>query len=333
MRNIDPDSLLVGTVNAQDNTWKNRYNNIVPTIKKEGAVIRYSTSKVSVEIAPFDEIILTIIMKFMFTPVWLIKQFYNHSFDIVGNDITVEEILNKWVELGIVWRESDVTGQYLRPTYALFKLFRQDPYPYHNLPFNMLRHTICEQQVVFDIMSGNSEILKYEETMPRISELGFDFKLSGTNVISEKDFRNPSLFKDYSKITDTENKINQGMKDGLKVTPELLDFRLFNIVKKIDNTGVVRNDFSFHIPDLIIPNLRKNGKPQSIAIEVELTNKRFGYEETIKRYKNNNKFGSLYWLVNDEATANYIRMAYEKEGGTGDCKMKILEFIIPSPDF
>ena len=333
MRDLKPDEILAGTKNAMENTWGNRYNKVMPAVKKEGAKITYSTSTVSVDITPFDEIILTIIMKFMFAPVWLIKQFYSYEFSIAGSDSMVDELIDKWIQLGIVWKEADVTGQYLRPTYALFQMFRQDPYPYHNLPFNTLRHTICEEKVMFEVMFGSSEIVKKEKVMPRISELGFDFKLSGTNIISEEDFRNPTLYKDYDKIVRIEREINEGMEKGVKVTPELLDFRMFNIVKKVDNTGIVKNDFKFHIPDLIIPVIRDNGHPQSIAIEIELTNKRANYIETMERYKDNNKFGVVYWLCNEESIANAIREAYEEVGGTGSCRMELLEFVVPSPNF
>ena len=333
MKELVAESILSGTRNAQKNTWGNRYSKAVPAVKRNGAVITYSTSLVSVDFTPFDEIILTIIMKFLFVPVWLVKQFYRYGFSMVGNEGSVDEMLDKWIQLGIVWKESEVTGHYIRPTHALFQMFGQKPYKYCNIPFNMLRHTISEELVMFEVMSGFSEIVKRESTMPRVSELGFEGRLDGTNVISEEDFRNPSLYSQYNKIMQVEHDINDGMKNGAKVTPELLDFRNFSIVKKINNTGVVKSDFKFHIPDLVIPVVRQNGKPQSIAIEVELSNKKGNYEEACQRYRDNNKFSVVYWLCNGSSIANSIREAHQSVGGTGTCRTELMEFVIPSPDF
>lgn len=333
MKELTPESILAGTKNAYINTWGNRYNKAIPAVKMNGASLTYSTSLVSVEFTPFDEIVLTIIMKFLFVPIWLIKKFYSYEFNMVGNDDYVDEMIDKWIQLGIVWKESEVTGHYLRPTHSLFQMFRQKPYKYCNIPFNTLRHTICEELVMFEVMAGISEINKNEVTMPRVSELGFSGNISGTNIISEPDFRNPNLYSEYNKIMQIEYEVNEGIKNQEKVTAELLDFRYFNIVKKINNTGVVKNDFKFHIPDLIIPVIRNNGKSQSIAIEIELSNKRIDYEEACKRYKDNNKFGVVYWLCNGSSIANYIREAYQKVGGTGSCRTELLEFIIPSPNF
>lgn len=333
MKPLLPESILSGTKHAQINTWGGRYNKTVPSITRNGSVITYSTSLVSVDISAFDEIVLTIIMKFLFVPVWLVKQFYQSEIKMVGNEDYVDEMVHKWIKLGIVWKESEVTGQYLRPTYALFQMFQQPPYRYCNIPFNTLRHTICEEKVMFDVMSGASEIIEKEKVMPRVSELGFEGKLSGTNVIAEEDFRNPSLFGEYRKIMDVEYGVNEGMKRGSKVTPELQDFRYFNIVKKVDNTGNVKSDFKFHVPDLIIPVIRDKGKPMSIAIEIELSNKRVNYVESMERYKDNNKFGVVYWLCATPQIATYLREAYEQVGGTGSCRTELLEFIIPFPEF
>ncbi len=339
MYDLGKDFILAGTANAQENTWKNRFNSVLPDFKKDGERIIMTRANDSVIIEPFDELVLTILIKFLFTPIWLIKQFYN-KWTILGIEDDVNSKINSWVKLGLVWKESAVTGQYLRPTYALFKLFGIVPEKFYNIPFNTLTHTISEEKVFFDIISGYSDIIKIENSkgnklLPKISELGFKDYIEGTNCIGEPDFRNPYLYKQEGilELNNTENIINRAIKNGDMVTPELENFNQFTLVKKINNTGEIKKDFKFHIPDLIIPNLRKNGNPTSIAIEVELSNKRGGYVETMERYRNNNKFGSVYWFVSMNSTAQALRDAYKDVKGTGTCKTHIVEFTVPTPDF
>lgn len=321
-----------GIRNAKNNTWGNRYHLSTPSIKKKDSYILLADGEYNTRINSFDEIILTIILKFLFCPVWLIKKFYSYD-NIAGFD-DPEQKIEEWINLGLIWKEASVTGCYVRPTYSLFTLFGQDPLEYKPIPFNMLTHTICEEDVMFDVMSGRSQIFKENKSilLPRISELGFDEDNTGTNIIIESDFRNPLLFKPegIKELNDVENRINDGIKNKAQVTPELTDFRYFTSVKKINSTGIVRKDYAFHIPDLIIPALRKQGKPMSIAIEVELSNKRaIKYEETMNRYKDNNKYGTVYWLCNTPNIANALRDAYKETGGTGATKMKLIEYIIP----
>lgn len=344
MKELSYDFIGTGVRNSQDNIWGRRFNSITPNIKKDGAVLKVYLEDQMIEINSFDEIVLTIIMKFTFVPLWLVKQFYGEDVSNVVNDISIvgmenaDEKLQKWVDLGLVWKQPSVTGQYLRPTHLLFKLFGEEPKKFTAIPFNMLTHTICEAKVMFDVMSGNSEINKIEQgnLLPRISELGFENDTKGTNIIGEDDFRNPHLYQDYfiKEFNDVENRINRGILDGSAVTPELEDFRHFVLIKKINNTGIIKKDYKFHIADLIIPSLRKEGKPKSIAIEVELTNKKaHNYIETMERYKNNNKFGAVYWLCSDGSTAEALRQAYEEVGGCGSCRVHMLEFKIPTPNF
>ena len=284
MKDLTPDFINNGIKNAQNNTWSDRYTNVMPAVKFNGATITYSTSLKSVDITPFDEVVLTIVLKFLFVPVWLVKQWYGLGTGMVGSDNFVDSMIQDWIDIGIVWKEAEVTGEYLRPTYALFQMFQTPPYRYYNIPFNTLRHTICEEHMMFDVMTGGNIILKHEKVMPRISELGFEGNLGpGTNIISEEDFRNPELLTNTKKLLDAEHQINEGIKNGDAVTLELRDFRYFTLVQKIDSTGNPKKDLKFHIPDLIIPVPRKAGKPMSIAIEMELSNKKGAYTETMLR--------------------------------------------------
>lgn len=323
-----------GIKHAQQSTWGNRYNPVTPSIKKENGVLILSTMDDRIIINNFDEIVLTIIAKFLFMPVWLIKQCYN--FDGFQDFEDTDKKINDWISIGLIWKEDSVTGQYVRPTYSLFSLYGIPPYTYTNIPFNTLTHTISEEKVMFDIMSGRSEIIKKENIkIPKFSELGLPNYTLGTNVIAEEDFRFPSLYTDkgIQELIDIENKINNGIKNGETITPELEDFKYFVIANKVDSTGNNRKDWNFHLPDLCIPIPRDKGKSKSIAIEVELTNKRNDYVESLKRYKNNNKYESVYWLCNSNAIAQSLKNAFKEIGGCGSCKVVLQEFVIPSPEF
>lgn len=334
LRDIELDQVRSGATTALKNTWGNRYHPVIPTVKHNGGSITYSTSLVSVDITPFDEITLYVISRFLFAPVWLVKRWYE-PVGMVGNEGYVDDMIRSWVRLGLVWMEQEVTGSYLRPTHALFQMFQQPPYHYCNIPFNMLTHTIAEEEIMHAVMSGRHPILDREPTMPRMSHLGFEGEMSGTNVLAENDFRNPTLLKDPQAIDDAEVAIQNGILAGQRITKELQDFSWFVISKRVDRTGVVKRDFKFHIPDLVIPVPRDSqGHPRSVAIEVELTNKRaVNYEETMQRYANNNRFGSVYWLCRDDNIASALREAHAKVGGTGTCRTYLMEVEVPYPDF
>lgn len=335
MVDLDRDFILSGTKHAHLTTWGGKYNPVIPSIVKTGESIKLSTASTSAEINSFDEIVLTILVKFLFLPVWLVYKFYDSDLKIVGQNY-VKEIISKWIKLGLAWMEDSVTGSYLRPTYALFELFGYDLCEYSNIPFNTLTHTITEEDIMFQIMSGQHEIFKRESIkFPRISELGFKPSIDGTNVISEGDFRNPKLYTQgaIDELNEIESAINENLASSnpKALTPELENFRYFTIAKKVNDTGILRKDWVFHVPDLCIPLPRENGYPKSIAIEVELTNKKVMYTESLSRYRDNNKYGTVYWLVSSNAISQSLRNAYKEIGGTGSCKMKVLECIIPFP--
>lgn len=321
---------LEGAQNALENTWGNRLNFVTPDIRKEGATIHLSLNNWNVTINAFDEIVLTLLVKFLFIPEWLVEQCYSKRF---LEETGAKQRTDGWVKVGLVYRQPSVTGIYIRPTNSLFKLFGMDPYPYCDIPYNTLTHTICEEKAMFDIMAGMGPIHQREKNLlPRVSELGFEGPQEGTNVLSESDFRNPSLFKPGYMET-MEEEIRQGMESKESITAELQDFRKFTLVKRINNTGNPRKDYILHIPDMVVVLPRDQGKPQSIAVEVELTNKRCkNYEETMNRYKNNNKFGKVYWLVSAADTASALRSAYKNVGGTGTCQTILSEFVVPHPE-
>lgn len=344
--NLDKDFISKGILKAQENTWGNRYNNVLPDINMDStkSILTLTAGNFSCDLDDFDEIVLTIVYKFLFCPVWLIKQFYKTWIFTADCENVVEEKIDSWINVGLVWKESTVTGMYIRPTYNLFNLFGSSPENFTNIPFNTLTHTISEEKIMFDVMTKSDSVKSIFEnnyTLSRVSELGFNIEESddsGTNIIAEPDFRNPYLYneKGIMELSNTEHRIDEAIKgdpEGSIITPELENFNQFTLIKKINNTGTIKKDYLFHIPDLIIPVIRNNGKPQSIAIEVELTNKRaINYKETMNRYKDNNKFGAVYWFVSSPNTMQALKNAYEEVGGTGKCKTYTIEFIIPYPE-
>ena len=337
MANIEVEYLASLAKNASLNTWKN-YHKTFPNIIKNNNCIIVKTDQYEVQINRFEEAIFSIILDFLFCPVWLIKQWLDLN-EVLNNKTTNDTIIS-WINIGLVWNQESVTGSFLRPTYLLFKLFNKSLVSFTDIPFNQLTHTISEESVMFEIMTGNNQINKVfnEILLPRFSPLGFNIIsnniFKGTNIISESDFKSQLLLQNKSIpiIEETESLIKQQIIDKKSITEELKDFTKFVIAKKKDNTGIIGKDFDFHTPDLIIPIPRNKGKAQSIAIEVELSNKSLNrYEHTLEKYKNNNRFKSLIWFSNNGKITQNLRKAYINVKELGDTTMLIYEYVIPSP--
>ena len=323
---------------AELNTW-HYYRPTKPAIKKEEQFIILKNSELEIKISAFEEIILSIILDFLFCPTWLVcKWLKKHPQHLIT---TEKEIIQSWINIGLVWNESSVTGNYLRPTSLLFSLFKnKEKMPkYKDIPFNQLTHTISEQQVMFEIMSGdiNNNINKIFSKIyiKRNSPLGLTGITNGTNIINESKFNNIISFqrKTIEEINNIEYEINNGIKNKETITEEFKDFSKFIIIKKKDNTGEIKKDYDFHVPDLIIPLPRIQGSPRSIAIEVELSDKKLTrYIETLKIYKNNNRFGYVIWLTSNDKILKNLLKAFKNIAGLGDTKMSIQPFVIPYPD-
>lgn len=163
--------------------------------------------------------------------------------------------------------------------------------------------------------------------MPRYSPLGLE-NPSGTNIISESKFNGLLFYKNKSEseIADIERSLENQINDKKVITDEFQNFSKFVIVKK----DTEKNNYLFHVPDLIIPIKRKDGRAQSIAIEVELSDKKIRrYTKTLEMYKNNNRYGYVVWLSqNDKITSN-LTSAFKKINGLGDVKMAIYPFKTP----
>lgn len=342
MRELSKEDCIRGTEEAQLNTWGNRNSSVLPSFEMNGANLIVSGGGETISLNKFDEIILTIIVKILLCPIWLVKYFYKvQSGGILFDESSIDDKINSLVKMGLVWKQGEVTGVYIRPTYALFELFGEPKKRFEDIPFNTLTHTICEAKVMFEIMTGISDVCKREREevgflTPFFSELGFpNGEELGTNVLVEDDFRNPNQFywKNVGLLDDVNRKIEDQIKSGAAITEELKDFRNFVLIKKVDSTGNVKKDYKFHIPDLIIPQPRNNGKPRSIAIEIELTNKGYtAYEETMERYKDNNRYGAVYWLCRNMTIANNLRIAFKNIGGCGKTRMILSAFKVPTPN-
>ena len=335
---LTKNDIIKGTQRAQENTFGNRYTSADYSFKVENNVLRVWANGVTVYIDSIDEVVLYVIKIISFVPTWLITQFYSAVSS--GAALNIDDKINNWIAVGLVWKEPDVTGLYVRPTRGLFKLFNNGiddtGWQYTELPFNMLRHTIAESKVLFDILSGVSNIVKDNFTLPRPSFLGLPPNNAGTIVWTEKEFKAPNMFTQryIDELESAERAIEEGVKNGAKITKELENPRYFVIAKHVDNTGTLRKDWDYHLPDLVIPVVRNSGVAQSIAIEVELTNKKIvAYRETVKRYKDNIKYSKVYWLCRDPDIAKSLREAYDLEGGCGKCEWVIEELNIPSPIF
>lgn len=336
--NIDIDSAISKSgINAEKNTWERR-SNVMPNIVSNENFVSLKTDRLEVVITRFEESILEIILSFRFAPVWLVEKWLSERSFLSSK--TERDTIVSWVDIGVIWVENSVTGEYLRPTELLFKLLNKPVAKYTDIPFNQLTHTISEQDVAFSIMTGrHSDPINraFKGTfLPKFSSLGIkesenDF---GTNIIREGEFRSLAIYQKSSipEIEETEFIIKQSIAAGNKVTPELEDFKKFVIIKKYDNTGNIKKDYKFHIPDMIIPMLRTDGLANSISIEIELSDKRLNrYIETMEKYKDNNRFGSLVWLTHSGAISKNLKQAFKEVGGLGHTKMYIYEFNIPSP--
>lgn len=335
---VDVDSLLANSgINAEENTWKRR-SNVIPNIIKGDTFITVRTDTHDVQITRFEEAILEIVLSFTFAPVWLVEQWLEER--AIVSSQTVTDTIISWIESGLVWLQGSVTGEYLRPTHLLFKLFGRTPERFVDIPFNQLTHTISEQSVAFDVMTGSekSPINRAFKHMylPKYSPLGIpQSELDrGTNIIREAEFKSIAVYsaKSVPEIEHVEAEIKEMIDRGESLTPEFEDFKKFIIIKKQDNTGIVKRDYRFHIPDMIIPILRTNGLANSISIEIELTDKRLNrYIDTLEKYKDNNRFGHLIWLTQSESINKNLREAFRRVGGLGHTKMYIYEFEVPSP--
>lgn len=336
MEKLSIKKILQTGKNAELNTWS-RSRTVNPNIEKIDNRIIVKTDDAETSISSYEEAMLQIVANFHFAPAWLVEDWIERS--NVLSLLTAKEVILSWINVGLVWIEGSVTGEYLRPTEFLHKMFGIQSVKYTDIPFNQLTHTVCEQDIMFDVFTANKNNPLYENFddifIQKFSPLGLDTELvEGTNIIREGEFRNVDVYgrNNIDKLNDSENKIKEGMKAGIRVTEELKDFKKFILVQKHSNTGIVAKDYSFHLPDLIIPIPREeDGSPQSIAIEVELSIKsQNSYNEIMQRFKNNIKFGHIVYFTPNGTIVEALKNAYQQADGLGDTTLTIYEYTIPS---
>lgn len=251
----------------------------------------------------------------------MLQQFKKDPFTEVSN----------WIGVGLVWAESTHLGVFIRPTRLLLELYNNYDFRYNYIPFTKMRHTISEAEVLFDVMMGNPnseiwQIVKHFETLPPFHPLGLKVEDdAGTTIIREARF---SLHR-YTEVSmlNRETKFENSIKSGNKFTLEFEDFSYFPIVGKNRNGNA-----KLQIPDLVIPVPRgENGKANSIAIEIELSMKQTStYETILKNYKDNNRYGTLIYLVDTPQVIRTLKQAHENIGGTGSCELKIIPYSPPA---
>lgn len=305
---------------------------VTPSIVHMQTYIEVRTVDTVVELHKIEEVILSIVASFKFTPFWLVQQWYE-VFDKKDNSFS---IVYNWVKVGLVWIEATSLGLYIRPTKFLLDLFKVPTQTYIPIPFGRLNHNVSEQQLIFDIQVGNkySELWLNIKDIPNLLPCYHPLSIvpeqdSGTIILQEADFNINRFNVDV--LLQREAELLSQIKLCKKYTHEFIDFTYFPIVNKIqkDNETIIDTQR----PDNIIPIPRctNTGNPNSIAIEIELSPKTLDkYNNILLNYKNNIKFGKLYYLCGSDRIANMIRDAFKTVKSLGTCELYIIPFVPPA---
>jgi len=322
------DILAIQDKESVKNTYYRAPRNSPHIQRISDSIIEVKTIDESAQIGKLEETILYIIASFKYSPFWLIQQWFTQFTNTNG----FEEV-SKWINIGLVWAETSSMGVFIRPTRFLLDMFKVEDTKFIEIPFGLLNHTCAEQQIVFDINMGNPQselwlIIKDEETLPVYHPLGLKIENDrGTIAIREADFR--IGFKRYKaeEVLKREEEIQYEINAGMKYTKEFSDFSRFPIVRIKPDTG----ELVTQTPDIIIPIPREKGKARSYAIEIELTPKSADkYIGILENYKDNIKFGKLFYLCGSLRIARYVKEAYKSIKGLGDCDLYLLPFIAPA---
>ena len=328
----DFDLLAIQDKTAVENSFF-RSPKVLPSISRlDSYTIQVSTADARVKIKRLQELVLSIIASFKYSPYWLIQQWYASQ----GKDAT-EDILN-FISTGLLFVDTSATGIYLRPTRFLLDLFEIKDAKYEDIPYRLLVHDVSEQQILFDIQIGNKESelwynISKDNLLPAFHplQLAREDGETGTIAIREADFR--LGYKRYSNSTLLENaeRIKKQADTGISVTDEFKDFTLFPIVKfnQLEQDG--KGSVITQTPDVLVPIFRNNGRAKSCAIEIELTPKTPDkYYGIMDSYKDNFIYGKLFYLCGSQRVSKLVLDAYHKIGGLGNCELLLMEFIPPA---
>ena len=297
---------------------------VTPTIENKHTYIEVRTVDDSAQIDKLAEVILYIISEFKFAPYWQVQQWFD------AFDISYFSIVKDWISVGLVWAETSTMGVFIRPTRLLLDMFKTEDKTYKQIPFGLLNHTCCEAQLMFDIMTGNNksemwQILKSDNILPCYHPLHIKpTEDTGTIVIREDSFKVNRY--NVNELKKKEEDLEIDIRAGNAFTKEFEDFSLFPIVNYTDDNQLITQT-----PDIIVPIPRQDSKPMSYAIELELSSKTAAkYLQIMKNYRNNIKFGKLYYLCGSSRIMKMVKDAYDSVGGLGTCELFIVPFIPPA---
>lgn len=299
---------------------------ISPTIVHQKDHVEVRTVDMVTKVFKLEETVLGLIADFKAMPYWLIQQWFE-DFNNYNCFATVAE----WINTGLTWIETAPYGVFLRPTKFLLDMFNVQNQTYTGLPLNnKINHLFSEAQLVFDIQMGNEksemwQIIKDEETLPCYHPLNIEPSHdSGTIAIREESFSanrfNPK------ELLQREEQFSLEIKSGQRYTSEFSDFTKFPIVYVDENENVITQT-----PDVIVPVPRQNTLPKSYAIEIELSAKPAQkYKDILTHYKNNTKFGKLFYLCRIPRISQMVKDAFKDVQGLGTCELYILPFVPPA---
>lgn len=335
METITNESLFEDSKVSLINTRQKRYNNVrfKCELRNDEYILISENGRLRLDI--IDEAVLYIIAKFRFCPAWLAMQWYNNGAVTIGGDIGSSK-LKSFIEFGLLYEFPSAVAVFLMPTDRLASLFNIRLGNFNNPPYNTLTHTISEEKVMFECITGHARYISDVRCIPYVSSLGLG--TIGSLCIPESDYsiRNTYFNKHIEEFNDQESRLAAEMLNGNIITTS--DFKEFKLTihKKID-----QYKFDLKIPDLAVlaPREVVDGiaMPRSVALEVELTCKGAEkYTRILDIYWSNLKYGRVVYLVNSKNTRDCLIEAYKSvrnmhssDGQDRTCDFKIVEFEVP----
>ena len=323
------DLLEIQDQEAVKNTYY-RYPKVIPHVNRglNDEYLEIKTIDNFTRIYKIDEVTLYIIARIRWTPAWLIHQWYE-LYDLDGYSA-----IEQWINVGLVWAQTSATGVMIRPTYFLFNLMDIKDSGYVDIPFNLLNHTCAEMQILFDAMMGNeqSELWKQIKNNPYCLKPYHPLNIkvnedSGVPVFVEEEYR---VSMNNDNIKQKQDDLIRSIKTNNPYTQEFIDNTLFVLLTE-DILGKNKSEVYKQIPDLVIPAIRYDRKPNSIAIELELSAKTdIKYDKIMQSYKNNLIYGTVIYLCGNNAIVEKVKKAYQEAGGLGRCRLFVAPWRAPA---
>lgn len=329
MPKISKEEILFNIQNSILSTREERYKQVDFTIHKEENRCILQSGPAQLELSINDEIILYILFIYGYMPLFLAKQFLKTG-SFIGQE---KSKLIQYRDFGLIYEYPTPVGIFLMPTDKLAILFGKNLGDFVSPNYNLLTHSVSEEKIMYECMTGTAEYLKDIPHIPYISQLGLGKNSDGTSIISEEQYSvsRGFFYKNLEKYNEDESKLREEIKAGKQITtPDLKEQNLIIYKKKS------ADKYDYKLPDLAILAPRKiiNGIafPQSTAIEVELTGKGMNkYKDLLQLYYNNMKFGKVIYLTPDGKIRDDLLKAWNKidKSKTQTCELEILDFVIP----